>query len=120
MNVRFERLLKHDPLVQATDRNFQELQSRLPSVNPVKREYIDCTSGSVTRYLPRGVQTEYDFFYLKTDSSANVVSIQPTSPDTLFYDPTTGLTYTEVELAMQNAYALLSFRAGIWYLIGQS
>ena len=120
MNIRFERLLKPDPVIQAIDRNFQLLSTQLPSVFPVKREFIDCTSASVTRYLPPGAQTEYDFFYIKTDASANVVSIQPTAPDTLFYDPVAGTTYTEVELAMRNAYAHLTFRNGIWYLVGQS
>lgn len=89
------------------DRNFHRL-----SVDAVELEFINTTSGSVSRYLPTGdTNPVKSFRYVKTDSSANTVTIYPTGTQLIM--ATTSLT-----LAAQGDSAHLTFdRASqTWWL----
>lgn len=60
------------------DRMFARIGDVSPFIQLEVREFVDASSGAVSRYLPDGnVQPDKDYHYIKTDNSANAVTIYP-------------------------------------------
>lgn len=61
-----------DPI---TDRNTERIEAASAEWQQVVRTFSDATAGSVIVYLPDGNTTPKDFYWQKTDSTANTVTI---------------------------------------------
>lgn len=92
------------------DRQFAKVSSDMEFTYPVVRNFVSAATGAVTENLPAGSRVQYDYFFIKTDSSANAVTIQANGTELI----NGSATYV---LAAQYNRVLLSWYAGSWYVI---
>jgi hypothetical protein len=98
-------------LTQTYNRNFTALSARQATIRLQQRDFVDATAGAVVRYLPRIASVlEYDFFYCKTDSSVNTVTITAFGTETI----NGAATYV---LAAQYDRVCIAANAGAWYIV---
>lgn len=90
------------------DKNFRSIQTKASFAVSVTREFISASAGATTFLLPSGSQTTTDYLIVKTDSSANAVTITPKSPDLINGAAT-------IVLNKQYQFVWLTFYNGIWY-----
>ena len=85
------------------DVNFEQLRQRAILVREIVTDFVNATSAAQSRYLPDGnTQGDKDYLFVKTDASANTVTLYPTSPQLI--SATTSLV-----LAAQGDSARLTF-----------
>ena len=96
--------------VTLLDNNFAEIRKRSLYIELVNKQFIDATSGAQTVYLTDGTVTEQDQFIIKTDVSANAVTITPFGSQTINGAAT-------LSLAAQYNKALLTFKVDRWYIV---
>jgi hypothetical protein len=97
------------------DRNFNASDEKSAFTPLLVRSFVDATAGAVTKTLPLGSRGLKDYYFCKTDASANAVSILPTSPDTLFVGRSGAS--TEFVLSNQGSYIWTHWSGGVWYII---
>lgn len=76
---RFDNSRRTLPVLERdVDSNFGMLNARMTYVPVVVRTFVNATSAAVLKYLPNGnTSPDKDYHYIKTDSSANTVTIYP-------------------------------------------
>lgn len=95
------------------DRLFSRLTELSRYTPTVVREFIDTTAGSVVRNLPNGlISDDKDYYYAKVDATANTVTINPFSPQTIY-----GL--SSLTLSARGDAVLLAFdsKSQAWYKV---
>lgn len=66
------------------NRMFERIFDRSDTIPFTVREFVNATSGAVSRYLPDGnTNPDKDYYYMKTDSSVNAVTIYPYDTQTI-------------------------------------
>lgn len=92
------------------DKNFRGIVNQ-NSANDLVKNFVDATSGPVTFNLPDGFSSAgVDYYIIKTDASANAVTIVPFGTQTLEGQPS-------CTLGAQWAGVWFTFYAGMWYLV---
>lgn len=85
-NEKFYGMWKEIPttLLLQLDRMFGRVFDRSDLIPWQVREFVNASAGAVSRYLPDGTKSpDKDYFYLKTDVSANAVTIYPFGTQTI-------------------------------------
>lgn len=78
MNVDLLRLVAGDRALRDTEANFDRLVNLLFYVAQTETVFVDASSGAVSKYLPDGASPQLkQYIFVKTDSSANAVTIYP-------------------------------------------
>lgn len=66
------------------NRNLERIQNVLQTSIVLNRNFVDATTGAVLKYLPDGnTQAVKDYYFMKTDVSANTVTIYPFGTQTI-------------------------------------
>jgi hypothetical protein len=101
-----------DPILRDPIASFNTtlLNDELENVRKVRRIFVDASAAAVGKTLPNGYETDFDFYYVKTDSSGNAVTITPYTGQTIEGAGS-------LALAAQYDKALLTFYRGQWYII---
>lgn len=98
---------QNDPeFVRAVDRNFTRVADATNNLRTFSRNFVDATAAPANYQLPSGYERDEDFFVVKTDASANAVTVVPFGTETIAAGATLGTQYDSV---------LLTFSAGVWY-----
>lgn len=93
---------------QVIDDNFEDLRRQLVEVKQIVMEAVDAASAAVSVYLPAGKESKTkDFYWIKTDNSANAVTIVAQGTDTI----ATGFN----TLSSQFDFVRLTYINGVWY-----
>lgn len=95
---------------QVVDKNFLKVKQWATFVRQTVMTFVDATSAAVTVTLPD--QPERDYFYVKTDSSANAVTVAASPGSTI-----EGA--SDVTLSAQYDKVFLTYNAGVWYIVSQ-
>ncbi len=75
---------KGDDLANETIRNFRRLREKSEFIPLEVRTFVDATAGAVSKFLPDGVTSfDKDYFFAKTDASANAVTVYPYGTQTI-------------------------------------
>lgn len=106
-------LLPKKEFQQQLEQNLERITQALKLVEPVVIAYEDASAGAISRYLPDGNSVMVkQYFYVKTDSSGNAVTIYP-------YDTQLINAGASTALAAQGDKVLLAFDkiSQSWWII---
>lgn len=97
--------------LQRLDRMFGRIFDRSEYIPFVVRDFRDASAAAVTVSLPNGVTNpDKDYYIVKTDASANAVTIAAFTSDSIQGAAT-------ITLAAQYDSAWLTYKNGVWYRI---
>ena len=98
-------------LLKRLDRMFGRIFDNSEYIDFTVRTFVDATSGNVDCFLPSGFSpTGKDYYIVKTDSSANTVTIRLTDPTENILGVSTYV------LAAQYDNVTLTFEGKTWYV----
>lgn len=113
MNLKFKKFADKytsytDEVGRSLDENSRLLEQAAPYIRNQSNKYISATAGAQAVQLPLGSKVMLDYLVVKTDSSANTVTITATSPDLINGSGT-------FVLSTQFAEVQLNYHNGVWY-----
>lgn len=73
----YNLVTKSDQFVIELDRLFRAIRAASEITPLVLREFVNADSGNVIRQLYDGNKVDYDYCFIKTDSTGNTVTITP-------------------------------------------
>lgn len=105
-----ERTQRH--FVRAIDINFDRLVSSFSLLPVVVREFVDASSIAQSRFLPNGnTPQRKDYYFVKTDSSANAVTIYAFGTQTI-----AGSASTTLAAQYDHVYLIFDVGSQTWYV----
>ena len=80
MNLNINPVNSDKPEFRWLGFNFERIVQAFLYIEPTIKEFVDASAGAVSRYLPDGNKENCkQYFYCKSDSSVNAVTIYPYS-----------------------------------------
>lgn len=83
MNLKLLQITEARALLVQAAINFERIARGLLFVDRISRAFIDASAGAVVQTLPDGNVGDVSYYFIKTDSSVNTITIQAATGQTI-------------------------------------